>query len=82
MKSSEDTPDFMRRASKLAQDIGDTAHGYAKTGRSFARFNLFKMQDADYDYDACLIWNDMSTQDWAETRFLQKEVSAFNKRPW
>jgi len=29
---AEDTPDFMRRASKLAQDIGDTAHGYAKTG--------------------------------------------------
>ncbi len=79
MKSSQDTPDLMRRASKLAQDIGDTAHGYAKTGHSFALYNLFYMQD---DYDACLNWNDMQIQDWAEICFLRRGVSAFNKRPW
>lgn len=31
-QSKEDSPDLLRRASKLAQDIGDTAQEYVKTG--------------------------------------------------
>lgn len=31
-RNDEDTPDLLRQASKLAQDFGDTAQGYVKTG--------------------------------------------------